>query len=142
MSLQELKNQISTLGETEKFELICSTVGELSARSIKGLVSSFETAFDVKARQAIAFDLPTEINKPDKVEPEAFDVVLKSIGDRRLSVIKTVRQVTGHQLRDSKNLVDRAPVTIKDQLPLEEAESLRAMLEESGAVVELKAANE
>jgi large subunit ribosomal protein L7/L12 len=82
------------------------------------------------------------INKPDKVEAEAFDVVLKSVGDRKISVIRTVRQITGHQLRDSKNLVDRAPITIKDQLPLEQAESLKTMLEESGAVVELKAANE
>jgi large subunit ribosomal protein L7/L12 len=70
-------------------------------------------------------------------EKTNFDVVLKAIGDKKLQVIKVVRSSTGLALKEAKDLVDSAPKTVKEGLPKEEAEKLKAELEEVGATIEL-----
>jgi large subunit ribosomal protein L7/L12 len=69
---------------------------------------------------------------------DSFDVVLTAAGDKKIQVIKVVRAVTGLGLKEAKDLVDGAPGTVKEGAPTEEAESIRAQLEEAGATVELK----
>lgn len=71
-------------------------------------------------------------------EKTDFDVVLKSAGASKLAVVKLVKEITGLQLKEAKDLVDAAPSTIKVKLPKEEAESVKRKLEEAGAEVELK----
>ena len=71
-------------------------------------------------------------------EQTAFDVVLAGTGDKKIQVIKVVRAVTGLGLKEAKDLVDGAPNAVKEGLPKEEAESIKAQLEEAGATVELK----
>jgi large subunit ribosomal protein L7/L12 len=71
-------------------------------------------------------------------EKTTFDVVLSSAGERRVDVIKVVRNVTGLGLKECKEIVDSAPVTIKEGVNKEEADSIKAQLEEAGATVELK----
>src|SRR5688572_11199622 len=68
----------------------------------------------------------------------AFDVVLKSAGDKKIQVIKVVRAATGLGLKEAKDLVEGAPKVVKENLPKEEAEKLKKELEEQGGVVELK----
>ena len=71
-------------------------------------------------------------------EKTAFDVVLTGAGDKKIQVIKVVRAVTGLGLKEAKDLVDGAPGTVKEALAKDEAEKLKAELEEAGASVELK----
>ncbi|MCR5297787.1 MAG: 50S ribosomal protein L7/L12 [Paludibacteraceae bacterium] len=71
-------------------------------------------------------------------EKSSFDVVLKSAGDKKLAVVKAVKELTGLGLKEAKDAVDNAPSTLKEGVSKEEAESLKAKLEEQGAEVELK----
>ena len=71
-------------------------------------------------------------------EKDSFDVVLASIGDKKINVIKEVRAMTGLGLKEAKDLVEGAPNTVKEDLTKDEAEEIKAKLEEAGATVELK----
>jgi large subunit ribosomal protein L7/L12 len=71
-------------------------------------------------------------------EKTAFDVVLTGAGDKKIQVIKVVRAVTGLGLKEAKDLVDGAPNPVKEGVPQEEADQVKAQLEEAGAAVELK----
>src|ERR671936_1053944 len=71
-------------------------------------------------------------------EKTAFDVVLEGAGDKKIQVIKVVRAVTGLGLKEAKDLVDNAPNPVKEGVAREEADSIKAQLEEAGATVELK----
>ena len=71
-------------------------------------------------------------------EKTSFDVMLTSVGRQKISVIKVVRAVTGLGLKEAKDLVDGAPAAVKEGVNKEEADSVKAQLEEAGATVELK----
>ncbi|MBD46630.1 MAG: 50S ribosomal protein L7/L12 [Rhodospirillaceae bacterium] len=71
-------------------------------------------------------------------EKDSFDVVLASFGDKKINVIKEVRAMTGLGLKEAKDLVEGAPNTVKEDLTKDEAEKIKAKLEEAGATVELK----
>lgn len=71
-------------------------------------------------------------------EKTSFDVILKNAGDKKIQVIKVVREATGLGLKEAKDLVEGAPKTVKEGLSKEEAEKLKKALEEQGATVELK----
>ena len=71
-------------------------------------------------------------------EQTAFDVVLAGAGDKKIQVIKVVRAITGLGLKEAKDLVDGAPNPVKEGIPREEADSIKAQLEEAGASVEVK----
>jgi len=72
------------------------------------------------------------------IEPNTFDVILKSAGEKKIQVIKVVRAITGLGLKEAKDLVDGAPRVIKENLDKAEAEKIKKELEEQGATVELK----
>ncbi len=71
-------------------------------------------------------------------EKTSFDVILKGAGDKKIQVIKVVREATGLGLKEAKDLVDGAPKTVKEALPKEEAEKLAEQIKEAGGEVELK----
>ena len=71
-------------------------------------------------------------------EKTSFDVILKEIGDKKIQVIKTVRELTSLGLKEAKDLVESAPAKVKEGLPKDEAEKMKAKLEEVGAKVEVK----
>ncbi len=75
---------------------------------------------------------------PVEEEQTAFDVVLKAIGDKKIQVIKVARAATGLGLKEAKELVEKAPTTVKEGLSKEDAETLKKELEASGAEVEIK----
>ncbi len=89
-------------------------------------------AVAVAAGPAAAGEAPVEEEKT------AFDVVLKAIGDKKIQVIKVARAATGLGLKEAKELVEKAPTTIKEGLSKEDAEALKKELEASGAEVEIK----
>lgn len=75
---------------------------------------------------------------PEVVEKTEFDVVLTGFGDKKLNVVKVVKNLTGASLMDAKKLVEAAPATLKQAVPKAEAEKMKAELEEAGASIELK----
>lgn len=117
-------------------ELKGISVLELSER-----IKALEEAFGVSAT-AVAPAAPaagTSDGAGEAAEEQtAFDVVLQAAGDRKIQVIKVVRAATGLGLKEAKALVDEAPKPIKEGIDKEEADKLRADLEEAGGVVEVK----
>ena len=75
---------------------------------------------------------------PVEEEQTAFDVVLTGIGDKKIQVIKVVRAITGLGLKEAKDVVDSAPKAVKEGVAQDEADSIKAQLEEAGASVEIK----
>ncbi|MGQ9755946.1 MAG: 50S ribosomal protein L7/L12, partial [Desulfotomaculales bacterium] len=71
-------------------------------------------------------------------EKTEFDVILAAVGDKKINVIKVVREVTGLGLKEAKELVDNAPKPIKEKVNKEEAEAIKKKFEEAGATVEIK----
>jgi large subunit ribosomal protein L7/L12 len=119
-------------------ELKSISVLELSER-----IKALEEEFGVSAT-AVAAAAPAGAGAPGAAEEAAgeeqtaFDVVLTGAGDKKIQVIKVVRAATGLGLKEAKALVDEAPKPIKEGVEREEADKLRADLEEAGATVEVK----
>jgi large subunit ribosomal protein L7/L12 len=118
-------------------ELKSISVLELSER-----IKALEEAFGVSAT-AVAAAAPSAAAGTDGAgeaaeEQSSFDVVLQTSGDKKIQVIKVVRAATGLGLKEAKALVDEAPKPVKEGIEKEEADKLKADLEEAGATVELK----
>ena len=118
-------------------ELKSISVLELSER-IKALEEEFGVSATAVAAAAPAGGAGGGGEAEAAEEQTAFDVVLTGAGDKKIQVIKVVRAATGLGLKEAKALVDEAPGPIKEGLEKEEAEKLKADLEEAGASVELK----
>ncbi len=122
---------------------IVEAIKEKSVLEISELVKMFEEEFGVSAA---AFAAPAAAGAAAgdgaaaaaEEEQTEFDVVLQSAGEKKIQVIKVVRAATGLGLKEAKALVDEAPNPVKEALPREDADNLRAQLEEAGATVELK----
>jgi len=117
-------------------------IEKMSVLELHELVKAIEEKFDVKAA---AGGMPMMMAAPAAggdagaaAEKTEFDVVLAEAGAQKIKVIKAVREATGLALKDAKALVDGTPSTVKEKLPKDEAEKLKAALEEVGASVELK----
>ena len=117
-------------------ELKSISVLELSER-IKALEETFGVSAAAVAPAAPAA-APTDGAGEAAEEQSAFDVVLSGAGDKKIQVIKVVRAATGLGLKEAKALVDEAPKPVKEGVEREEADKLKAELEEAGASVELK----
>ena len=116
---------------------ILDAIAEKSVMEIVDLISAMEEKFGVSAAAlaaapAAAGDAPAEEEKDD------FNVVLTGAGDKKVAVIKAVREITGLGLKEAKDLVEGAPQTVKEGVAKAEAEELKKKLEEAGASVELK----
>lgn len=122
-------------------EEILDGIAELSVMDVVELVSAMEEKFGVSATAAVAVAAaPAAGGEGDAAasEQSEFDVILTAVGDKKVSVIKAVRGITGLGLKDAKGLVDGAPAPIKEGANKEEAEDMKKQLEEAGATVELK----
>lgn len=120
---------------------ILETIKGMSVLEISELVKSLEEEFGVSAAAmapvAVA-GAPAAGDGEPAEEKSEFDVVLSAVGDKKIEVIKVVRSVTTLGLKEAKELVDGAPNTVKEKVNKEEADKLKAKLEEAGATVELK----
>jgi len=107
---------------------------------ISELIKEIENKFGVTAAAPVAFAAaPAAAAAAEEVEEKTeFDVVMTSFGDKKINVIKEVRQITSLGLKEAKDLVEGVPSTIKEALPKDEAEKVKKQLEEAGATVELK----
>ena len=123
---------------SEKITQIIDLVKELSVVELGELVSSFEEEFGVTAAAVAVAGAGAAGAAAAEEEKTEFDVELTSVGDQKIKVIKVVREITGLGLKEAKELVDGAPKMVKEALPKEEAEALKAKLEEVGATVTVK----
>ena len=119
-------------------EEIIEALKEMSLLEASELVKDIEETFGVSAAApaAVAVAAPAEAAAAE--EKTNFDVVLEGFGDNKIAVIKVVREITGLGLKEAKEAVEGAPKTLKEGVAKEEAEKIKAQLEEAGAAVTLK----
>lgn len=121
-------------------EDILEAIGNMTVLEIVDLISEMEEKFGVTAAAAVAA-APAAAGGGEAAAAEEkteFDVVMSSFGDNKVGVIKVVRGLTGLGLKEAKEMVEGAPATVKEGVATEEAEKMKAELEEAGATVELK----
>ena len=119
-------------------EEILEAIENMKVLELNELVKAAEERFGVSASAPVVVGGAVAAEGEAEEEQSEFDVVLEAPGQSKIAVIKLVRQITGLGLKDAKDLVDSAPKAIKEGLSKEEAEELKAQLEEAGATVELK----
>ena len=122
---------------SEKITAIIEELKGLTVLELSELVHAVEDEFGVSAAAAVAVAAPVE-GGAAAAEQTEFDVILKSAGSNKIGVIKVVREVTGLGLKEAKALVDEAPKPLKEAVSKEDAEAIKAKLEEAGAEIELK----
>ncbi|MFA6940347.1 MAG: 50S ribosomal protein L7/L12 [Clostridiaceae bacterium] len=116
-------------------EEIIQAIKEMSVLDLNELVKACEEEFGVSAAAPAAGAAPAAAAAEEKTE---FDVILKETGPEKIKVIKAVREITGLGLKEAKEVVDGAPKAVKEGVTKDEAESIKAKLEEVKAVVEIK----
>lgn len=123
-----------------KIEEIMAAIEEMTILELNDLVKAMEEKFGVSAAPvAVAgMAVAAEGGAAAAEEQTEFDVILASAGDKKVNVIKVVRELTGLGLKEAKALVDEAPKPVKEKVSKEDAEAAKAKLEEAGATVEIK----
>lgn len=122
---------------SEKITKFIDDVKALSVLELAELVEALEEEFGVSAAAPVVVAGAAEGGAAADEKTE-FDVVLTSAGDKKIAVIKVVREITGLGLAEAKAVVDGAPKAVKEGASKDDAEAIKAKLEEAGATVELK----
>ena len=117
-------------------EEILAFIEEATILELNDLVKAIEEKFGVTAAAPVAAAPVAEEAAPQG--PTSANVVLTAVGDTKVAVIKAVREITGAGLIDAKTMVDALPATIKENVPMEEAEAIKKKLMDAGASVDLK----
>lgn len=119
---------------------IMETVKGMTVLELADLVKALEEEFGVSASAPVAAAAPAAAPEAGEAEEEQteFDAVLTNAGEKKIQVIKVVRELTGLGLKDAKALVDEAPKPVKEKVSKEEADSVKEKIEEAGGTVELK----
>ncbi len=123
---------------SEKITAMIEELKTLTVLELSELVKAVEEEFGVSAAAAVAVAAPAAGGAAAAEEKTEFDVILAEAGAEKIKVIKAVREITGLGLAEAKALVDGAPKTLKEAVSKEDAEAMKAKLEEVGAKVELK----
>ncbi|MFG0319339.1 MAG: 50S ribosomal protein L7/L12 [Planctomycetota bacterium JB042] len=138
--MDAIKERLEALPDGTSKNLLNSIAG-MSVLELAAFKKDFEEVFDVEAASGGAVMMAAPAGGGDAggaAEKTEFDVVLTSAGDKKIQVIKAVREISGLGLKEAKDLVEGAPKAVKEGLPKEEAEKIKAQLEDAGASVELK----
>ena len=125
---------------SEKITALIEEIKVLTVLELSELVKALEEEFGVSAAAPVAVAAAPAAAAPAEAAAEKtdFDVILADVGAEKIKVIKVVREITGLGLKEAKELVDNAPKPLKEGASKEEAEAIKAQLEEVGAKVELK----
>ena len=123
---------------TENAEKVLELIESMTILEAADLVKAMEDKFGVSAAAPVAVAAVAGGGEEAAEEKNEFDVVLTAIGDKKIQVIKVVRAVTSLGLKEAKELVEKAPTVVKDAIPKDEAEQVKAKLEEVGAIVDIK----
>ena len=120
-------------------KVLAEELVNLTVKEVNELATILKEEYGIEpAAAAVAVAAAPAAGEAAPAEKSTFDVILKSAGQAKLQVIKVVKEVAGLSLGDAKAIVDAAPKAIKEGISKEEAESIKASLEEAGAEVELK----
>lgn len=122
-------------------DTVFEQLGTMSVLELVELKKKIEDEWGITAAAAVAVAAPGgggAMAEAAAEEKSTFDVILQSAGERRVDVIKVVRTVTGLGLKECKDVVDQAPVAVKEGVNKDEADAIKSQLEEAGATVELK----
>jgi len=122
-------------------EELLDSIGNMTVLELSEFVDAFKEKFNVTAVAApvaVAGGAAAGGDAGAAEEQDEFDVVLEGIGDKKIQVIKVVRELTGLGLKEAKEVVDSAPSTVKEAVSKDEGEQMKAKLEEVGAAVALK----
>lgn len=120
-------------------EELLETIGGMTVLELSEFVDAFKDKFNVTAMAApVAMPGAGAGDAAAAEEQDEFDVVLESFGQKKIQVIKVVRELTGLGLKEAKELVDSAPSTVKEAASKDEAEQMKAKLEEVGAAIAVK----
>ena len=120
---------------------LLDAIGNMTVLELADFVKAFEEKFGVTAAAPVAMAAAPAAGGPAAPaveEKTEFDVVLMGAGEKKIQVIKVVREITGLGLKEAKDMVDGAPQTVKAGVSKDEATGIKAKLEEQGAVVEVK----
>ncbi len=122
-------------------EDVIEFISGMTVLELSDLVKELEEKFGVSAAAPVAMApsaAPGQGPQTEEAEKTEFDVVLTGIGDKKIQVIKVVRSVTNLGLKEAKELVDNVPNNVKEAIAKEDAENIKAQLEEVGAIVDIK----
>ena len=119
-------------------EQIFEFIDKMTILEMSQFIKDFEERYGVTASAPVAVVTSAAAAAAPEEEKTSFDVILVSIGEKKIQVIKTVRELTSLGLKEAKELVDGAPKPVKTDISKEEADSIKAKLEEQGATVEIK----
>lgn len=119
-------------------EQIFEFIDKMTILEMSQFIKDFEERYGVTASAPVAVVTGAAAVAAPEEEKTSFDVILVSIGEKKIQVIKTVRELTSLGLKEAKELVDGAPKPVKTDISKEEADSIKAKLEEQGATVEIK----
>ncbi len=122
----------------EKIAQILEEVKGLTLLELNDLVKAFEEEFGVSAAPVAVAGVAAAAAAPAEEEKTEFDVILKAFGDKKLDVIKAVRNITGLGLKEAKEMVEGAPKTVKEGVSKDEAAKIADELKAAGAEVEIK----
>lgn len=120
---------------------LAETLVNLTVKEVNELAEILKEEYGIEpAAAAVAVAAPAggDADGAAVEEQTSFDVIIKEAGDKKLAVVKAVREITGLGLKESKEIVDGAPNAVKEGVSKDEAETIKAQLEEAGATVELK----
>ena len=121
---------------------VLDAVAEWNLLELSDFIKKFEEKFEVTAAAPVAMAMPGGGGgaAPAEAEEEKteFDVILTAAGEKKINVIKEVRAITGLGLKEAKDLVEAAPKPVREKITKEEADKVKAQLEEAGATVEVK----
>ena len=123
---------------SEKITNIVEEIKTLTILELADLVKAVEEEFGVSAAAPVGVVAVAGAAAPAVEEKTEFDVVLTGFGDKKLNVIKAVREITGLGLKEAKDLVEGCPKAVKEGVAKDEADKIKAALEEAGATVEVK----
>ena len=131
------------MAENEKVQGIINMIKELNVLELSQLVKALETEFGVTAAAPVAMAAAPAAGAAaapaaEVEEKSEFTVILKSFGANKINVIKAIREVTNLGLKESKDLVEGAPKTVKENVNKQEAATVKEKLEAAGATVEVK----
>jgi large subunit ribosomal protein L7/L12 len=120
-------------------EQVFEFIDSMTILDMSKFIKEFEERYGVTAAAPVAVAAaPGAAAAPEVEEKTSFDVILTSAGDKKIQVIKVVRELTSLGLKEAKDLVDGAPKPVKTGVTKEEADSMKVKLEEQGAGVEIK----
>ena len=123
---------------TEKTTQILEEIKSLTILEMKDLVSALEEEFGVSAAPVAVAGAAAPAAAAAEAEKSEYDVVMTSFGDKKLDVIKVVREITGLGLKDAKDMVENVPSKVKEGVSKSDAEEIQKKLQEAGATAELK----